>query len=97
MIFVWISRSLGWNLSILLLHFQWLENGYEFGVLGTDSYSSYYNWRNCYPIEVEVLVGVLVEVLVEVQVLVLGIYAYTLDNRVSTVDNNARCRSFSFE
>src|SRR6266498_695082 len=31
-IFVWVLRSLGWDLSILLLHFQWLENGYSIEV-----------------------------------------------------------------
>src|SRR6266542_6457448 len=25
--FVWVLRSLGWGLPILLLHFQWLKNG----------------------------------------------------------------------
>ncbi len=28
-IFVLVLRSLGWSLSILLLHFRWLENGYD--------------------------------------------------------------------
>ena len=49
-IFVWVSRSLGWSLSILLLHFQWLENGYDIDI----------------GIEVEFKVGVEVEIEVEV-------------------------------
>src|SRR6266540_2423553 len=28
-IFVLVLRSLGWDLSILLLHFRWLENSFE--------------------------------------------------------------------